>query len=199
MYPDGMARFRWSWSVWHVSILFFVPKFLKLTPLLAEHTSSAVCLFCLEELEHSPWETFPTVDFTTFGESSLVATHSRNLACAAINNCYSWYTDNYCKGSFWFTFGAALVPSYGVFATYAKDPTRAPQDGLADRSHSSSAPRDCCASSTLLPPSAQIWCSSYSCFLCRSRLPRGSILAHFIQRRSRKEACGHFDGPWCAI
>jgi hypothetical protein len=67
--------------------------------------------------------TFPTVVFTTFGESSLVATHSRNLTCAASNNCYSWYTATVMvlSGS---PLARQLVPSYGAYATYAKDPVR---------------------------------------------------------------------------
>jgi uncharacterized protein len=47
-------------------------------------------------------------------------------------NRYTRCTDSYCKGSFWFTFGATLDPSYGAYAAYAKDPIGAPQDGLAE-------------------------------------------------------------------
>ena len=135
--------------------------------------------------------TFPTVVFTTFGESSLVATHSRNLAYAAINNCYSWYTDSYCKGSFWFAFGATLVPSYGTYATYAKDPVRTPQEGLTE-------PSICCIIHLLpllygtivlhlpycLHPHKSSVLLHIPASCARLRLPRGSILAHFIQHCS---------------
>src|SRR5271169_743542 len=47
--------------------------------------------------------------------------------------------------------------------------TVSPSHNLLHRWPSSSASWDCCASSTVLPPSPQIWCSSsYSRYLCLS-------------------------------
>jgi hypothetical protein len=123
-----------------------------------------------------------------------VATHSRNLTCAASNNCYSWYT------------ATVMVLSGSPLARHSfQAMARMPHTRkiLSERHKTVCRASSCCIVRLLPllhgtvvlhllyclhPHKSGVLHIPASCACLRQ--PRGSILAHFIQHSSRKKACG---------